>query len=115
MQEEYMINMDLVVQSQLMLETMESYQRLPQNKFRRKSLIKQLIKELEIDSEKDFNRIFNLDQETLMSIQQNYEYALKNLAVKNIPNKVIQSQMWAAYEKDPLGIEATVHRILKKK
>lgn len=115
MNEEHMITMDLTLIGQLHLEVLEQYQRTPKNKQRRKVLIKQLIKELEPEAERDFNKMFKLDEETLLSVQQNYEYAVKSFAIRNVPDKVIMSQLLAAYDKDPQGVESSVHRILKKK
>jgi anion-transporting ArsA/GET3 family ATPase len=115
MKEDNMLNLDLTVIGQIYVEILEQYQQTSKNKFKRKSLIKQLIKELEVDTERDFNKLFELDEQTLLSIQQNYEYAIQNFAIRNIPDKIILSQMMSAYEKDPSGIEASVHRILKKK
>lgn len=97
------------------MEVLEDYQRLPQNKFKKKSLIKQLIPELEKDSEKDFIKAFELDQETLRIVQQNYDSAISSIASRDVPSVVIQNQLWEAYKKEPKLMEATSHRALNKR
>lgn len=90
MNKDITVTLRLVVLSQIYLEALEDYQRLPQNKFKRKSLIKQLIPELEKDAEKEFLQAFQLDQETLRIVQQSYDTAIKSIALRDVPSTVIQ-------------------------
>lgn len=108
------LSLDIIVTSQILLEYLEQFQRTPLYRQRKVNLIKSLIKELEKDTEDEFNKAFGLCEDTLMTIQNNYEYALKSFAVRNIPNKIVMAQLMMAYEKDPSSMEANIHRILKK-
>jgi|SRR6478736_3729152 len=108
------LSLDIIVSSQILLEYLEQFQRTPLYRQKKVNLIKSLIKELEKDTEDEFNKAFGLDENTLLTIQQNYEYALKSFAVRNIPNKIVMAQLMMAYEKDPSSMEANIHRILKK-
>jgi len=114
MNENTMLSLDIILQQQLLLENLEAFQGTPLYKQKKVNLVKSLIRELEKDTVSDFNKAFDLDAETLREIQHNYVYAIKSLAVRNVPNKVILSQMMMAYECDPSGMEATTSRILKK-
>ena len=111
MNKEIMLTLKLAIIGQMYLEMLEEYELLPRNKFKRKSLIKQLNKEFEIDI---FNKAFFLDEETMRCVQQRYDYSIESIAKGNIPNIVLQSQMWEAHEIDGASMEANVHRILKK-
>ncbi len=108
------ITLKLVALNSIYLEILEDYQKLPANKFKRKSLIKQLIAELEVDAQKEFLNAFKLDQETLRIMEQSYDYTVSDLAKRNIPSVVTQAQFWEAFKKNSGGVEASIHRILKK-
>lgn len=111
MDKDIMLTLKLAVVGQIYLEMLEEFERLPQNKFKKKSLIRQLTKEFETDT---FDKAFSLDEEALRIIQQSYDYSIKSIAKKDIPSVVIQTQLWEAYKKDPKTLEATSHRVLKK-
>lgn len=115
MNKEIMLTLKLATIGQLYLEMLDEYEKLPTNTFKRRSLVKQLTKGFELDVVDINNKAFLLDQETLRIIEQSYDYGVTSLAKRDIPSAVIQSQFWAAFTKDPQGIESTVHRILKKK
>lgn len=106
--------LDIIVIQQLLIESLESYQRTPQYRQKKVNLVKSLIKELEKDTVNDFNKAFTVDQETLVTVQSNYEYAVKQFAVRNVPDKVMMAQLLMAYEKDPDSMQANTYRILKK-
>ena len=108
------VTLRLIAISQIYLEALEDYAVLPQNKFKRKSLIKQLIPELEIDANKEFLQAFQLDEETLRIVQQSYEMAINSISTRDVPSAVIQAQLWEAYKLDPDSMQANTHRILKK-
>lgn len=111
MNKEIMLTLKLAIVGQMYLEMLEEYERLPKNKFKRKSLIKQLNKEFDVDI---FNKAFFLDEETMRVVQQRYNYSVESIAKGDIPSIVLQSQMWEAHEIDSGSMEANVHRILKK-
>ena len=106
--------LDIITQQQILLESLESYQRTPQYRHKKVNLIKSLINELEKDTIGDFNKAFNLDQETLRTVQQNYQFAIQNFAIRNVPDKIAHAQMLMAWDKDRSSMESNVHRILKK-
>jgi len=108
------LSLDIIIQQQLLIENLEAFKRTSLFRHKKVNLIKSLIIELEKDTVDDFNKAFNLDAETLMSVQDNYEYAIKSFAVRNIPNKIFMAQMLMAFELDGSGMEANVSRILKK-
>jgi len=114
MNKEAEITLKLVALNSIYLEILEDYQRLPQNKFKRKTLIKQLIAELEVDAQKEFLKAFELDQETLRIMEQSYDYTLTDLAKRDIPSVVTQTQFWSAFRKDQKSVESNIHRILTK-
>ena len=114
MNKDIMLTLKLATVGQLMLELLEQFERLPQNRQKKKNLIKQLIPELEKDTVQDFNKAFQVDENTLMIIQQSYDATITDLAKRDIPSVVIQRQMWDAYFKEPNSMEANIHRILKK-
>jgi hypothetical protein len=114
MNDNTILSLDIIVQQQILLESLESYQRTPQYRHKKINLIKSLIKELEKDTVSDFNKAYGLDEETLITVQRNYMYAMQSFAIRDVPNKVVFSQLLAAYHSDPIQIESTTHRILKK-
>lgn len=114
MNKDTILALDIITQQQILLESLESYQRTPQYRHKKVNLIKSLIKELEKDTVNDFNKAFGLDQEILLTVQQNYQFAIESFSSRNIPDKVAMAQMLMAWEKDRSGMESNVHRILKK-
>lgn len=103
--------LDLAVVSQLHLELLEAH---VAKRPKRKTLIQQLIKDMREDTLEMQNKLFSKDEETLRIVEQNYEYALKAFAVRNVPCKVLMSQMLQSWELEPNTVEANTHRILKK-
>lgn len=114
MHKDTILALDIICLQQILLESLETYQRTPQYRHKKVNLVKSLIKELEKDTVNDFNKAFGLDQETLLTVQQNYVYAVEQFAVRNIPDKVVMAQLLMAYEKDRSAMESNIHRILKK-
>ncbi len=103
----------LAVLNQLYLEALIDSKLSAGTKSKRKTLINQLIKELDKDVS-NFNKAYSIDGETLNILQQSYQYGIDSLARLEMPNIVIQQQLWEAYKYDPQSSEANIHRILKK-
>lgn len=114
MNNDKILALDIITTQQILLESLESYQRTPQYRQKKVNLIKSLIKELEKDTVNDYNKAFDLDEETLRTVQQNYQFAIESFSSRNIPDKVAMSQLLMAWSKDRSGMEANVYRILKK-
>ncbi len=108
------LSLEIITQSQLMIESLEQFQRSSGYRHKKVNLIKSLIQELEKDTVNSIKEAYKLDQETLLTVQRNYEYAVKAFAVRDIPNKVVMAQLLASYHADPVQMESTSHRILKK-
>jgi len=107
--------LDIIVIQQLLIESLEQFSRTPQYRQKKVNLIKSLIKELEKDTVSDYNKAFGLDEETLITVQQNYQFAIESFSSRNIPDKVAMSQLLMAWSKDRSGMEANVFRILNKR
>ena len=103
----------LAVISQLFLESLESSQLSAGIKSKRRTLVRQLIKDLSGDVS-NYNRAYSIDAETLRIIEQSYLYSIDSIARLEMPNVVIQSSMWESYRLDPQSMEANTNRILKK-
>jgi len=106
--------LDVTIQSQILLESLESLQGTEFNKQSLKSALKVLIRQLEPLAEKNYNKAFGLDESALVNITFEYSQLSKTLSTLNIPDKVGLSQMISAFQLDPDSMQATTHRILKK-
>lgn len=109
-----MTELDVVTQCQILLETLDKFQTTPKNRQKIKQQVKGLIQSLEASSLEDYNKMFQIDQEAALTIQENYLFATSRFAERNIPDKVFLAQMLMAVEKDKDSMEANVFRILKK-
>jgi hypothetical protein len=103
----------LAVISQLFLESLEDAQLSAGIKSKRKTLVKQLIKNLATDVS-NYNRAYSIDAETLRIIEQSYLYSIDSIARLEMPSVVIQAQLWETYKLDPDSVQANTSRILKK-
>lgn len=106
--------LDVIVQSQILLESLEALQGTEFNKQSLKSALKVLVKQLEPLAEKNYNKAFGLDENTLVNVTYEYSQLSKIISTLNIPDKVGLSQMLSAHQLDPQAMQATTHRILKK-
>jgi len=114
-EEDTMALLDTVITLQMSVENLERLQMTPFNKQKVKMLAKQLIKELDPIVQTNYDKMFGIDQETTLSIINEYERHIKYLAPLNIPNKIAQGQFEEAWVKDRKTTEATLHRIINKR
>lgn len=106
--------LDTVITLQMSAENLDRLQRTPFNKQKVKLLIKQLLKEVDPIVQKNYNKIFNIDEETTLSIISEYERHVKYLAPLNVPDKVRYFQFEEAWNKDRKTTESSLHRIINK-
>ena len=106
--------LDTVITLQMSAENLDRLVQTPFNKQKVKLLIKQLLKEVDPIVQKNYNKIFGIDEETTLSIISEYERHIKYLAPLNIPTKIAYSQFTEAWNKDRKVIESTIHRIINK-
>lgn len=106
--------LDTVITLQMSAENLDRLQRTPFNKQKVKTLIKQLLKEVDPIVQKNYNKIFGIDEETTLSIISEYERHVKYLAPLDIPTKIAYSQFTEAWNKDRKSVESTLHRIINK-
>lgn len=106
--------LDTVITLQMSAENLDRLQQTPFNKQKVKLLIKQLLKEVDPIVQKNYNKIFGIDQETTLSIISEYERHVKYLAPLSIPDKICFGQFTEAWNKDKIQTESTLHRIINK-
>lgn len=105
--------LDTVITLQMSAENLDRLQQTPFNKQKVKTLIKQLLKEVDPIVQKNYNKIFGIDQETTQSIISEYERHVKYLAPLDIPTTIAFAQFTEAWNKDREVIEKLIHKIIK--
>tara|TARA_R110000822_G_scaffold273389_1_gene395846 strand:- start:4 stop:366 length:363 start_codon:yes stop_codon:yes gene_type:complete len=107
--------LDIVILLQMLIEKVEDFQI---NNHYNKQLIKQqvkaLLKTITPLAERDYNIVFNNEENETQQIISEYESLVSQIRDFNVPQKVILTQMITAFNHEPKTIEATVHRIIKK-
>ena len=114
-EESIMVLLDTVITLQMAVENLEKLQTTEFNKQKLKQLIKQLIKEVDPIVRINYDRVFNIDEQTTLSIIEEYERIVKNIVHLNIPSKISYGQYCEAWTKDKLKLEETIHEIIKNK
>lgn len=107
--------LDTVITLQMSAENLEELKKTDFNKQKIKMLIKNLISEIEPILQKNYTKIFGIDQETTQDIISEYERYVKYLAPLSMPDKVMFCQMTEAWNIDKKTVEATLHRIINKR
>lgn len=108
--------LDIILQSMLLVEKLESFQiknhyNIPQVQ----KVLKNTLRVLVPLAERDYAIVVGNDEETTQSLMREYESLVSKLTTIDIPKKMIINQALDAFEIDPKTIEATIHRVLKKK
>ena len=106
--------LETVVLGQIMLENCETLIGTDYGKQRTKVALKNLIKELELLAERDYDKVFSLDE----SLTQSVGFELKKLAQKvanlDTQKKVLRSQFEEAIDIDALALQEAVHKIITR-
>jgi hypothetical protein len=113
-EEDLYLALEIIVNSQIFLEKLESLQLTMYNKQKIKSLVKQLIPCLEEVANRDYNKIFEQNQDFTLNVVYEYDSLIKRIARRNFPQNIELSQILASYDLDRKTMEATAHRIIKK-
>ena len=80
-----------------------------------KQVTKQFIKESSSIAETDYNKVFGIDEQTTLSIIDEYERLVKSIASLDIPNKIAIGQYKDAWRLNKQETEKQIHLILKNK
>lgn len=112
--EEMFLVLEIIIISQIYLEKLEDLQLTMYNKQKIKNLMKQLIPNLEEVANRDYNKIFNQNEDFTLNIMYEYDKMVKLIARRNVPQNVELSQILDSYDLDRKTMEATAHRIIKK-
>ena len=106
--------LDTVILCQMLVENLEELQTTKFNRQKIKMITKNLLSEITPICEAIYDDIFNIDENTVMSITKAYEIHIRNLRGLNIPDKVALAQFTEARRLDLVETEKGIHEILKK-
>lgn len=107
--------LDTVITLQMSVENLDELKKTDFNKQKIKMLINSLISEIDPIVQKNYGKIFGIDQETTQHIIGEYERYVKYLSGLNMPDKIMFCQMTEAWNIDKKTVEATLHRIINKR
>lgn len=108
--------LDIVLLMMLLVEKVEGFQLTnPFNKMQVKQVLNKSLQVITPIAERDYLTIFNQDQSATLSIMEQYGSLITQLRGLDVPEKVLISQMIEAFKIDQKTMEATIHRVLKKK
>jgi hypothetical protein len=107
--------LDIILQMMLLTETVEDFR--IKNLYNRKVIKNVLNKALDVIVpivEKDYTLVFKAGEEDSQKIISKYEKLIHFIRDFNVPQKEKLIEMIEAYNFDKKGMDATIHRIIKK-
>lgn len=108
--------LDIILLMLMLVEKLEGFQiKNHYNTTQIKYQVKKLLSIITPLAERDYAIVFNNGEEETQKIIREYEILVAQIRDFQVPEKVILNQMIEAFNYDKKTIEATVHRILKKK
>jgi hypothetical protein len=115
-EENLMDLLDIIILMLMLVEKLEGFQiKNHYNITQIKHQVKKLLSIITPIAERDYAIVFNNGEEETQKIIREYETLVAQIRDFQVPEKVILNQMIHAFNYDKGAIEATVHRILKKK
>jgi hypothetical protein len=104
-----MLHLETIILSQMLVENLEQLN----TKQKLKQVTKQFIKESSAIAEKDYNKVFGIDEQTTLSIIDEYERLVKSIASLDIPSKIADGQFKEAWRLNKKETEKQIHLIIK--
>lgn len=115
-QDDLMVLLDIVILLIMLVEKVEMFQiKNHYNTMQLKAQAKKFLQVITLIAERDYKKVFENGEEETQKIISEYEILVAQIRDFDVPQKVILNQMIEAFNFDKQTIEATVHRILKKK
>lgn len=105
--------LEFILISQLQIENLEGIE--PNlNRRRIKKLSGELIRELEPLVQKEYDKVFNVDQEVALEVMYEYHKLVQQIKDLDLMEKVNLSQLIEAASIDRDTMLGTAHRVIKK-
>ena len=113
-EEQLLIVLDLTIQFQMVVETLDKFEGTRYNKFFLKKRMKECKEMLEDIVKRDYNIVYRNGAEETINIINQYEELISLIRTLNVPEKVILNQLIQAWGKDPKSLEGIVNKINKQ-
>ena len=114
MKNETMTLLETVIILQMAVESLDELKQTEFNKKQLKTLINQFLKYVDPIVQKNYNKMFGIDAESVQQIISEYEKHVKRLAVFDIPTQISYCQFEEAWQLNRLKTENLIHSVLKE-